>query len=205
MKVVKSLEAGMRRILVFTALSALLLTAARPAHGQTENILQRFAGSRDGYNFMSSLTADTAGNLYATTDVGGLGCGTAFELSPNGRGGWHQTVLHTFTDGKDGGFPFFSTLIFDRRGNLYGTTQNGGDNGFGVVFKLSRVRKSWVETVLYSFSGKGGVFPFNGLIMDAAGNLYGRDYVYTQAGSFESVFELSMSNRNWTERVIYQS
>jgi uncharacterized repeat protein (TIGR03803 family) len=204
--IVNSLEAGMRGVLVVAALSGLLLTTARPAHAQTENILHRFDSIGYGYNFMSSLTADREGNFYGTTDVGGRGYGTAFELSPDGRGGWHQTVLHTFTDGKDGGYPFFSTLTVDRRGNLYGTTSNGGNSEFGVVFKLHPVGKRWVETVLFNFSsGPGGVYPFNGLIMDAAGNLYGRDYVYTEAGIFESVFELSGSKQFWTEKVIYQS
>jgi uncharacterized repeat protein (TIGR03803 family) len=196
----------MRGIVVLAALCALLLIAARPAHAQSENILHRFASIGYDYNFMSSLTPDAAGNLYGTTNVGGRGYGTAFELSPNGKGGWRQTILHTFTDGNDGGYPFFSTLIFDRRGDLYGTTSNGGLNQFGVVFELSPVGERWVETVLYNFaSGPGGVYPFNGLIMDAAGNLYGRDYVYNESGIFESVFELSGSKRNWTESVIYQS
>jgi uncharacterized repeat protein (TIGR03803 family) len=198
------LTAAATRSALTLAVLCVLLTLARPAYAQTETVLHKLTGTRDGYNFTSSLTPDGAGNFYGTDDVGGPGFGTVFELSPNGRGGWKQTVLHTFTDGADGGFPFFSTVIFDKKGNLYGTTSNGGANEFGVVFKLHPTGKGWVETVLYSFaSGEGGVYPFNGLIMDAAGNLYGRDYVYKGIGIFESVFELSPSGGGWKEKVIY--
>ena len=187
-----------------TVLSALLATY--PATAQTETVLHRFSGTRSGYDFTSPLTPDGAGNLYGTTSVGGRGYGTVFELSPSGSGGWKQTVLHTFTNGKDGAYPNLTSLIFDKQGNLYGMTPEGGANNFGVVFKLHQVEKRWAETVLYSFaSGAGGVYPFNGPIMDAAGNLYGRDYVYSEAGISEAVFELSPSRGRWAERVIYDN
>jgi uncharacterized repeat protein (TIGR03803 family) len=130
----------------------------------------------------SGLVADKQGNLYGTTFDGGgpNGLGNVFELSPTKSGGWKETVLHNFT-GPDGALPI-SSLIFDAAGNLYGTTQVGGKGhctntglGCGVVFKLSRGKNGWKETVLYSFvPGKTkGVIPAGGLIFDSAGNLYG--------------------------------
>ncbi|MGO9422635.1 choice-of-anchor tandem repeat GloVer-containing protein, partial [Roseiarcus sp.] len=116
-------------------------------------------------------------------------------------------MLHAFTRGDDGGYPLGSPLIFDGQGNLYGTASEGGANGFGVVFELSPARNGWNETVLYNFaSGAGGVYPFNGLIMDSEGNLYGTDNVYQSGHAItEGVFELSQSGGNWTEKVIYDN
>ena len=190
-----------RSALTLAVLSALLLIAARPAHAQTETVLYNFTGGSDGGGPQSRLTFDRAGNLYGTTYAGGrLGYGTVFELSPNGSGGWKETVLYSFTGGADGRLPW-SYVMFDRKGNLYGTTEAGGTSAYGTVFELSPVGTSWTETVLYSFAGgAGGALPENGLIMDAAGNLYGT----TQGGSVGGgVFELRPSGGGWTEQAIY--
>ena len=189
---------AIRGALILAVLSALLLIAARPAQSQTEAVLYNFTGGSDGGDLNSRLTFDGAGNLYGTTYSGGLGYGTVFELSPNGNGGWNETVLYSFTGGADGANPNFSYVMFDSVGNLYGTAANGGANGYGVVFELSPVGTSWTETVLYSFANDGdGANPEAGLIMDPAGNLYG-----TAHGS-GVVFELSPSGGGWTEQVIY--
>jgi len=90
----------------------------------------------DGLYPESSLTSDGAGNLYGTTtDGGAFAAGNVFELSPNGNGGWNETVLYSFTGGADGAYPTTSNLIFDSVGSLYGTAANGGANGYGVVFE----------------------------------------------------------------------
>jgi hypothetical protein len=63
-----------------------------------------------------------------------------------------------------------------------------------------------VETVLCSFaSGAGGAYSFNGPIMDKAGNLYRRDYVYKVGSISEGVFEVSPSKNGWTQKVIYDN
>src|SRR5208337_452888 len=126
-----------------------------------------------------------------------FGFGTVFELSPNGYGGWNETVLYSFSGGVDGANPI-GPVIFDSVGNLYGTTEFGGPyhNKYGVVFELNPVGASWTETVLHSFAAGGdGATPETGLIMDPAGNLYG----ITEDG----VFELSPSGGGWTYQVIY--
>ena len=187
---------AIRAALILAVLSALLLIAARPAQAQKENVLYNFTGGSDGGYPNSSLTFDAAGNFYGTTRGGGLfGYGTVFELSPNGSGGWNETVLYSFTGGADGSNPYSSNVIFDSVGNLYGTTYYGGANGDGVVFELSPVGTSWTETVLYSFAGYG---PWSGVIMDPAGNLYG-----TTVGG--AVFELSPSAGGWTYQAIYDN
>jgi uncharacterized repeat protein (TIGR03803 family) len=137
------------RALALAALSALLLMAARPAHAQTEAVLYTFTGS-DGDEPYSNLTPDGKGNFYGTTAFGGdFGPGAVFELSPNGSGGWNETVLYSFTGGADGALPY-SKVILDSAGNLYGTALHGGAYGVGAVFELSPVGTSWTETVLYS-------------------------------------------------------
>jgi uncharacterized repeat protein (TIGR03803 family) len=116
-------------------------------------VLYNFKGGSDGFTPQSRLTSDGAGNFYGTTGFGGLGAGTVFELSPNGNGGWKETILYSFTGGADGSVPYFSYVLFDTEGNLYGTTYWGGSYGYGAVFELSPEGTSWTEAVLYSFAG----------------------------------------------------
>src|SRR5271170_5591087 len=90
------------------------------------------------------------------------------------------TVLYTFTGGADGAVPYGASLIRDGAGNIYSTTNSGGNDsscstlgvpGCGVIFKLDG---AGTETVLYSFTGgTDGASPYAGLINDAKGNLYG--------------------------------
>ena len=204
---------AIRAALILAVLSALILIAALPAQAQTETVgAKKRTGSEtvlynfcsqpncsDGAGPQSSLIFDGAGNPYGTTNGGGLfGYGTVFELSPNGSGGWNETVLYSFTGGADGANPTYSNLIFDSLGNLYGTAYGGGATGNGAVFELSPVGAGWMETVLYSFANDGdGANPTYGLIFDPAGNLYGTN----SAG----VFELSPSGGGWTGQVIYST
>jgi len=195
------LAAALARALALAVLSALLLVAARPAQAQTETVLHNFTDGSDGGYPLWNLTFDGAGNLYGTTQGGGLGYGTVFELSPNGSGGWNQTVLYSFTGGADGANPS-GPLIFDSAGNIYGTASGGGANGHGVVFELSPMGTSWKQKVLHSFrGGNDGKFPIGGLIFDPAGNLYGTTY---NGWGLATVFELSPSGGNWTKQVIYR-
>ena len=106
-------------------------------------MLHNFGNGTDGANPNAGLIFDAAGNLYGTTDFGGIhdtcdldACGTLFELSPDGSGGWTQRVLHSFGGGTDGFVPGGS-LIFDAAGNLYGTAGQGGIHGYGTAYKFT--------------------------------------------------------------------
>jgi uncharacterized repeat protein (TIGR03803 family) len=195
----------LRSAITLALLAVLPLIATRPVQAETEAVLYSFASNPDGANPQSRLTLN-GGNLYGTTYAGGLGSGTVFELSPNGTGGWTETVLYNFcsaTNCADGANPTYSYVTFDSHGNLYGTAYAGGANGYGVVFELSPGQSGWTEQVLYSFANTpDGANPVNGLVMDAAGNLYGTTFGGGGGGN-GAVFELSPSAGNWTEQVIY--
>jgi uncharacterized repeat protein (TIGR03803 family) len=187
--------------------------------GQTgpEQVLYAFQGGNDGSSPSSGLILDSSGNLYGTTENGGggtdcsgnyAGCGTVFELSPNGSGGWTETILYSFQGGSDGALPT-SGLVFDQAGNLYGTTRFGGGT-FGTVFELSpKGSGGWTETILYTFTNNSdGAYP-QGLIFDQKGNLYGTTVGGGGlcGGGFNpcgTVFELSPNGSGgWTETSLY--
>ena len=101
----------------------------------TEKVLHSFSGS-DGVNPADSVICDQTGNLYGTASMGGAhGFGVAFKLAPNSHGGWHETVLLSFTNHPDS-FPD-AGLIFDGAGNLYGTTFGDGSTTHGSVFEIT--------------------------------------------------------------------
>jgi uncharacterized repeat protein (TIGR03803 family) len=141
-----------------------------------EKVLHRFTGGSDGGGPYAGLTLHGTGHIYGSTFYGGTsGYGTVFELT-HLKTEWMETVLYNFDAGSDGGFPYYGTLVFDKTGNVYGTTSTGGCCGFGTVFELSPAGNGkWTETVLDGFVGDGddGVEPDGGLVFDTAGNLYG--------------------------------
>jgi len=97
-------------------------------------------------------------------------------LTPKAGGGWAEKILHTFNPyHRDGSFPA-AGLIFDAAGNLYGTTSQGGDHtDKGTVFELTPAEGGrWTEKLLYNFVDVvDGYYPYAGLTLDGAGNLYG--------------------------------
>ncbi|MGH6887763.1 MAG: choice-of-anchor tandem repeat GloVer-containing protein [Rhizomicrobium sp.] len=79
-------------------------------------------------------------------------------------------VLYTFTGTTDGGVPSNGSLILDANGNLYGTTEHGGEYDSGTAYEVST---NGTETVLHSFAEGSGGFPPDALVMDKKGNLWG--------------------------------
>lgn len=192
----------------------------------TQTILYSFQGGTDGSTPVAGLIFDSAGNLYGTTSGDtesyefGSGCyvantcGTVFELSPNSNGSWTESVLHTFGAFGDGAFPL-GPVIFDKAGNLYGTTEYGGTGQFGTVFELSpSAGGTWTDSILYNFTDEtDGGLPLAGVTFDAAGNIYGTTWYggdincnyeqgYQPYGC-GTVFELTHnSNGSWSESVL---
>jgi uncharacterized repeat protein (TIGR03803 family) len=191
----------------------------------TETILYAFqGGTGDGQGPAGQLLLDLQGNLYGTTLYGGTGycttegCGFVFSLTPTPSGPWTETLLYEFTGAEDGGIPSPS-LTVDAAGNFYGTTGTGGGlNNSGTVFELAPTGGTWSLSTLFAFnanrSSTTGQSPEGGVILDAAGNLYGtnncggvdvapRGYTPCQYG-FGNVFKLSPGTGGvWTEQVLY--
>ncbi len=183
---------------------ALLIISARTLAAQ-ESVLFSFGGT-GGSQPMGSLVADAAGNLYGTTDAGNIG--NIFELTPTPDGGWSEQVLHTFHNTTSDGRAPVAGLILDVKGNLYGTTTFGGANGRGTVFELMpNGDGTWTEQLLYSFGAEtstDGQVPYDRLIFDKKGNLYGTTEQGGAYSSYGTVFELSPSAGGvWTETVLY--
>jgi uncharacterized repeat protein (TIGR03803 family) len=216
---------------------ALLLLSHICAHGG-ESVLHAFCGFEekfpcgDGNYPVSGMILDSHHNLYGTTLYGGYtdcdvqgccpyaGCGTIFRISPDGR----ETVLYPFCSTRQSGCPDGAAPdtrpVFDKKGNLYGTTSLGGDQGdvtascyyigCGTVYKIA---PSGTETVLYAFSsGSDGGVPDGDLIIDRRGNLYGTT---TLGGAFGgdcrsqygcgTVFELTADGQTETVLHAFQS
>jgi uncharacterized repeat protein (TIGR03803 family) len=161
--------------LALAILLGLAVVAAPSAKAQTFTPLYTFTGSPDGAQPFQANLLEVNGTFYGTTVFGGAdGYGTVFKLNSSGK----ESVLYSFTGGTDGAYPN-ANLVRDKNGNLYGTTQNGGDLscmigttliGCGVVFKVNTAGH---VTVQYAFTdGTDGAWP-QGVTLDAAGNLYG--------------------------------
>ena len=163
-----------------------------------ETVLYSFSGTPDGAYPYASMVRDASGNLYGTTFEGGTAnYGTVFKLDTSGQ----ETLLHSFAGGAGGAYPN-AGLILDANGNLFGTTNEGGDaQSDGTIFKINN---TGVFSVLYTFTGgKDGASPESGLLMDAVGNLYGATneggdydndgtvYKLTQAGSLTTLHTFS--------------
>ncbi|MGA8489968.1 MAG: choice-of-anchor tandem repeat GloVer-containing protein [Terriglobales bacterium] len=137
--------------------------------------LDAFKGAPQAGFPYGGVIADSKGNLYGSTYYGGAnGAGSVFKLTKS-AGEFMESVLYSFTGGSDGGSPT-TTLIFDAKANLYGTTSAGGDsNGDGVVFKLTpKSGGKWSESVVHHFGKKGdGANPYYGLVRNKAGVLFG--------------------------------
>ena len=191
----------------------------------TETILYSFPTAKQGYLPNGNLVFDKVGNLYgATMFGGGYGttcnafyqyCGAVFELSPPRKKGgkWTERVLHGFKGGTDGTNPNGS-LIFNKKGALYGTASGGGIEGgecgsvgCGTVFALRppiSLGAAWKEDALYRFHGPDGGNPAAGVILGTNGDLFSTTLGGGNSGS-GTVFQLTPGSAgHWTERVLYR-
>lgn len=188
--------------------SGLVYKLARQGAGWILRPLYSFTGGDDGAQPIGGVTIGSDGSLYGTTSVGGQhGAGVVYKLSPPATicksfaCPWTETPLYQFTGGVDGGNPD-AAPIFDSTGNLYGTAGTGGTGNNGVIYRLKPAQNGWIDSVLYSFTGKpDSSGPFSGLTFDGNGNLYGTT-LFGGSG-YGTVYQLTPSGSAWTEKVIY--
>jgi uncharacterized repeat protein (TIGR03803 family) len=168
--------------------------------------LHEFGWGTDGRSPQSPLIQGLDGNLYGTTTLGGTtaqggtsGVGTIYRIDPNGG---NEIVLHNFgTATNDGQYPYTAGLVQAKDGTLYGITQQGGNSGFGTVFKINPDGSTY--NIVHHFAGgpANGCYPNSALVLSTDGMLYGAT---EQGGSynFGVVFRLSTDGSNYL--VLYQ-
>jgi uncharacterized repeat protein (TIGR03803 family) len=145
---------------------------------------------------------------YGTTYNGGkYGLGNVYEWTY----GHHLVVKHVFNStGAAGHRPLGELLLMFNGGStpstMYGTTYDGGVGGRGTVYKLTESLYHydvWSTSVVHSFSGLDGAYPGAGVVMDAAGNLYGTT-VFGGPDVAGTVFKLTPGAKNkWTLTLLY--
>ena len=188
-----------------------------------ETILHTFTANTqqpyDGLEPLGGLAFDKEGNLYGTTVAGGgydgEGYGTIYKIAKSGKQ-YVETVIYAFSGGLDGGNPYYVTPVFDKAGNLYGTTVGGGYYGNGAVFKLA----GSTLTTLHSFyqAGGDGYNPYSGVALDTKGNVYGSApgggaygygvlYEITAAGQYSILYNFTGGADGGTPRnaLVYKS
>jgi uncharacterized repeat protein (TIGR03803 family) len=169
---------------------ALILVPAAMAQSKFK-VLHNFKGAPDGYGPFAGVTFDEKGNLYGTTLAGGPGrcnggCGTVFELIPDGNGKWTETVVHGFPYSKNPPAGPSGGLVMDGRGDFYGSTV-GGLKG-GLLFEVTPAH-GWKH---YALPHEGSNWT---LFMDKAGNVYGN------GGG--GVYTATPNSGGWKQSVIY--
>ena len=186
----------------FALMTLLLLLAgvSQPAESQTYRVIYNFTGNgSDGATPYGGPTLDRSGNLYGTTYLGGTyGSGTVYRLSPRGSS-WTYSSLYSFKGVSDGAGPAFGSLVIGGNRALFGTTEAGGN--FGTAFAVCNCPGR--EIVLHRFgTGTDGAQPIGGVVLDAAGNLYGTTSFGGANGS-GVVYQLSRSGSTWKQTVLY--
>jgi len=130
--------------------------------------LASFIGA-NGQSPWGGVVLDSAGNLFGTTNGGGVGSsdGTVFEVA---HGSSAITALASFNNAT--GENPQAGVVLDSSGDIFGTTSGGGANGYGTVFEIAHA--SGTITTLASFNGTNGQYPNNaGVVLDSSGNLFG--------------------------------
>ncbi len=183
-------------------LAAVLFCAAALVQAQTVSTIYNFSGNGiSGANpWYVTLVQGTNGNLYGTTYNGGaFSSGTVFNVTTSGS----QKLIHSFTGtSADGAYPT-GGLTLGTDGNFYGTTQQGGTQSQGTVFKIT---PTGTITILHNFNAfVDGAFPWFPPILASDGNFYGTTsgggingngivYKMTTSGTLTKVYQFDVTH-----------
>ena len=195
----------------WTLAFALIMIVMQAAQAQTFSVLHNFTGGTDGAGPTAGVTVAPSGVLYGTASNGGISnFGTVFKLTQV-NSSWVFSTLYEFGSG-DGITPYGGVAI-GPNGALYGTTNAGGEDDFGLVFELRppatfcrSVTCYWNESVLHTFTGPpDGQYPGSeNLTFDQAGNIYGTTKYGGARDEFDgTTFELTPSGGGWTESILH--
>ena len=240
---------------VLTIVAAALVLASSAFAEPNKKINFKVLGSTGGFPTGGTLVADSKGNLYGANNLGDLGAGGVYEVSPLGNGKWKVTTIYDMLDfpnqglaidakgnlyggdtlgGNDGegeifelspngdgtfaessiySFPGISQpggpngdLLLDAKGDIFGTTIGNGNGGEEVAFELKNTANGYEYETVYTFCSLqncvDGLYPKDGLVADAAGNLYGTTYG-GGANQDGTVYKLSQKNGKWSETVLH--
>lgn len=189
---------------------ALAIHFTQGAVAQTFTTLYSFKGNPDGDQPHGGVILSTSGTLYGTTYIGGanlchniygsFGCGTIYELAPAGGSFWTETVLYNF-NGVDGALPM-SDLVFDSKGDLWGTSAQGGNAGGGTIFELAppaTAGGAWTYKVAFSIGGSYGGTPPGAVLFTPSGALF----TTTEASTVLAVGPPPTPGGAWVGSVIY--
>lgn len=189
---------GCSRMTMPTSLPVTNQVAADKAKFQT---LYSFNGAPDGAVPIGGVI-DVGGTLYGTTNYGGdvtkycypgTGCGTVYAIAASGS----ETVLYRFKVATGGLRPYAGLTSVN--GTLFGTTQEGGAHGKGMIFTIT---PSGTLTAIFSFTGKDGDYP-RAELSDVNGVLYGTTTFGGVAG-VGTVFSLKSAGSKYTEKPLHE-
>jgi hypothetical protein len=183
--------------IAYALIASFALSIQLTAQSPKVRVLHDFGSSSDGNVPSGPLLLDKLGNIYGATGggPGEYGNGLIFELTPQPDGAWSETILHAFSAGNDGAYPW-GALLQDGTGALYGTVSGYLSYAVGGVFELTPGLSGWANTILYADSAGPGI------LMGAEGNLFGKigpgDYF-----GLGAIGELSPGSSGWTYTQLY--
>jgi uncharacterized repeat protein (TIGR03803 family) len=175
----------------------------------TETVLWNFGAAGDGQYPIGGVLLGPGGVIYGTAGGGAYGQGTVYALAPpaSSGGAWTETLLYSFTGGRDGAGPQ-GALAIDKKGVLFGATSGGGTANWGAVFSLSppvSTGAPWTEATLHSFTPGDGLHPTAGVVIGSGGVLYGSTVEGGSAGlgAVFSVTPPASPGGPWSETIIH--
>jgi uncharacterized repeat protein (TIGR03803 family) len=173
--------------------------------GEQFGTLYNFQGGTDGCDPQTQMRPGSkAGTLFGATTAGGAYNGGTLFILTEKAGIWTESVLYTFTGGSDGAFPVDITEpADDPASSIFGVAQDGGSDGWGVVFQLSKPRHKWLYKVIYTFTGgSDGSYPVGLRLDQQTGLLYGTA-ASGGAANQGVVFRLARVGNYWRETVLH--
>jgi uncharacterized repeat protein (TIGR03803 family) len=199
----------MRYQLLAACLTGVVFGVPSLSHAATTyQVLYDFNSEAAGSNPLAGVLPGSGGKLYGLMDHGGsAGFGLDYVLVPSkGTGKSREIVLHNFTGGADGAFPY-SGFGMNAAGVLFGAVlaKHGSQ---GTLYSLTPLNKSGTAfslATLFTFSGANGDGPEGAPVVGADGALYGVT-VFGGTANFGTIYKVSPPAKGqtvWTETVLH--